>query len=135
GTFAFTKNESHERADVYVRTKAVNQSNKEQDIEVENIIYDTKGKMVSRVSQKYNVKAQSKQNIFQKTTVKQPNLWSPKHPYLYKIVTKIKSDGKLADTYTTPLGIRWFKFTADSGFYLNGKHLQLRGMNIHAGFG
>ena len=73
--------------------------------------------------------------IMQRVEIKSPKLWSPDKPYLYSVVTSLYKAKQLIDTYKTPLGIRWFKFTADSGFYLNGKHLQLRGMNIHADYG
>ena len=42
------------------------------------------------------------------------------------------------DDYTSPLGFRWFKFTADQGFFLNGEHYYFKGANVHqdhAGWG
>ena len=42
------------------------------------------------------------------------------------------------DDFTSPLGFRWFKFTADQGFFLNGEHHYFRGANVHqdhAGWG
>ena len=47
-------------------------------------------------------------------------------------------DGKPVDDYTSPLGFRWFKFTADQGFFLNGEHYYFKGANVHqdhAGWG
>ena len=35
----------------------------------------------------------------------------------------------------TSFGIRWFDFTPERGFFLNGEHVQLRGMCIHHDFG
>jgi hypothetical protein len=61
----------------------------------------------------------------------QPKLWHPDHPYLYKIVTKIFDGDRLADEVETPLGLRWFEWTKDRGFFLNGEHLYLRGANAH----
>jgi beta-galactosidase len=46
--------------------------------------------------------------------------------------------GDLIDTYDTPFGFRWFKWTADQGFFLNGEHFYLVGANVHqdhAGWG
>jgi hypothetical protein len=42
------------------------------------------------------------------------------------------------DDNTSPLGFRWFEFTADRGFFLNGEHHYFRGANVHqdhAGWG
>ena len=52
--------------------------------------------------------------------------------------TTVLDDGKPVDDFTSPLGFRWFKFTADKGFFLNGKHRYLLGANVHqdhAGWG
>jgi len=35
------------------------------------------------------------------------------------------------DSNETPFGFRSFEFTADDGFHLNGRRLQLRGVNLH----
>ena len=39
------------------------------------------------------------------------------------------------DSYKTPFGIRTIEFTADDGFHLNGKRVQLKGVNLHSDFG
>lgn len=135
GTFAYTENDSRKSADVFIKATIANQTNAAHHLVVSAFVIDSKGRHISSVSGKYNIEPGSHLKIKQETVVKNPQLWSPDHPYLYSVITKIFSEGKLLDIYKTPLGIRWFRFTADSGFFLNGKHLQLRGMNIHAGFG
>lgn len=35
------------------------------------------------------------------------------------------------DTYETEFGIRYFEFTADKGFFLNGEHYDIHGANVH----
>src|SRR5699024_9041133 len=52
-------------------------------------------------------------------------------PNLYKAVTTIKSGGKKVDRYETTFGIRYFRFDADSGFYLNGEPLKIKGVCDH----
>lgn len=67
-----------------------------------------------------------------------PNLWSPDNPNLYSIYSTIYVDGRPVDEVETPIGIRWYAFDADEGFFLNGKPLKLRGVNKHQdrlGFG
>jgi beta-galactosidase len=60
-----------------------------------------------------------------------PRLWSLETPNLYTLVTEILSDGKIVDRYETPFGIRTIKWTADKGFFLNGKHVEIKGTNNH----
>ena len=57
-------------------------------------------------------------------------LWDIKTPKLYNVHVKLSSGGKIIDHYDTRIGFREAKFTLE-GFYLNGKHLKLRGLNRH----
>lgn len=57
-------------------------------------------------------------------------LWSPDSPKLYDVVTTLTVDGQPAHTSKTRIGFREAKFTID-GFFLNGKRLQLFGLNRH----
>jgi len=68
-------------------------------------------------------------------TVKQPFLWSVNNPYLYKVITQVWCGDKIVDTYTTPLGIRYFNFDVNKGFTLNGKHLKILGICDHHDLG
>ena len=60
-------------------------------------------------------------------------LWNTKNPKLYSISVKFLQRGKILDCYETCIGFREAKFT-ENGFYLNGKHLKLRGLNRHQTF-
>jgi len=64
-------------------------------------------------------------------TVVRPQIWDVDHPVLYSLKTKVIVDGKVVDSNETPFGFRSFEFTADDGFHLNGRRLQLRGVNLH----
>lgn len=67
-----------------------------------------------------------------------PLLWTPQTPVLYKVISLVYQDDKLVDSMETPLGFRWFKWIADKGFFLNGSHFEIRGVNVHqdqAGWG
>ena len=70
--------------------------------------------------------------------ISEPQLWSPESPQQYKAVTTVMADGKVMDKYETTFGLRWFDWTADKGFFLNGEHYYLLGANVHqdqAGWG
>jgi len=57
-------------------------------------------------------------------------MWSPESPNLYEAEVSLVINGLIADTYTTRFGFRECKFTPE-GFKLNGKRIQLRGLNRH----
>ena len=73
-------------------------------------------------------------NLKQGLRVAAPRLWSPDSPYLYRIRTTLLSASGLVDVLEIPLGLRWFRFDADQGFFLNGKRLQLRGTTWHQSY-
>lgn len=57
-------------------------------------------------------------------------LWDIKNPKLYSVNVTMSAGDKTLDHYDTRIGFREAKFTTE-GFYLNGKHLKLRGLNRH----
>jgi beta-glucuronidase len=61
-----------------------------------------------------------------------PRLWSPDHPTLYS-ATLTLSDGKgrRLGGYTTESGVRSIAVTPDGRLTLNGRLLNLRGVNLH----
>lgn len=62
-----------------------------------------------------------------------PHLWSMEDPYLYRLSCQLieKTSKRVLDKMAIPYGIRFFEFDADQGFFLNGKHQKLIGVNRH----
>jgi beta-galactosidase len=60
-------------------------------------------------------------------------LWNTEKPKLYDVRVTLSQNNKIIDHYETRVGFREAKFTPE-GFYLNGKHLKLRGLNRHQTF-
>jgi beta-galactosidase len=71
------------------------------------------------------------QTLTQTVDVPNAQLWTLEMPSLYKLVTLVKVNGVLTDTYQTPFGIRTIKWDANQGFLLNGKHVFLKGTADH----
>ncbi len=68
-------------------------------------------------------------------TVKSPLLWSPDSPHLYTaVVSVLSTKGRVIDSISTRIGIRWFEFTPDRGFFLNGEPQKLIGFNRHQSY-
>ena len=71
-------------------------------------------------------------------TVANPKLWGPppqQRPHRYVAVTTVSQGDKVVDTYETPFGIRTLKFDPDAGFFINGEHILLNGVNNHHDLG
>lgn len=117
---------------VTARATIKNDGKSVENFRIEHSLIDASGKTVASGSvENLSLKPVVFQEYFCKIQVKNPNLWSPDSPYLYKLNTKVISGGKVVDQYETNLGIRTIRFTANEGFFLNGKHLKLLGTNNH----
>lgn len=60
-----------------------------------------------------------------------PLLWSVDEPNLYTVRTRVLRDGRTLDERVTPCGFRTLRFDPEQGFFLNGKHLKIKGVCIH----
>ena len=64
--------------------------------------------------------------------VENPHLWDGvADPYLYKVVAVLYKSGKEIDRVEDQFGFRNFYVDENKGFFLNGKHLKLRGVSRH----
>jgi beta-galactosidase len=57
-------------------------------------------------------------------------LWSLEDPYLYRVVSVIKQNGKVIDSIKHRFGIRTVEVKAN-GLFLNGKYIKIKGTNNH----
>ena len=139
GTFVTTPQVSRKSGTVNVKTEVVNDSNVACLVTVSTSVVDARGKTVAQMKSTGKIAAGAT-NVFDQTSsaIANPKLWSPEQPNLYSVKTVLLENGKRIDDYTSPLGFRWFKFTADQGFFLNGEHHYFKGANVHqdhAGWG
>ncbi|HZY38471.1 MAG TPA: glycoside hydrolase family 2 TIM barrel-domain containing protein [Mucilaginibacter sp.] len=120
-------------ADVSIESVITNAGAAKLKVFVSSYIEDAAGNLVKEVATNATLPANGTSSVVQPINgIANPHLWSPDDPYLYKVVTTIKDkDGNVLDETTSPLGLRWFKFDAATGFYLNGKQLKLIGANRH----
>ena len=124
---------------VRVVTDLCNATGSEATFRLQTDVVDAEGRTVASVTDDYKIASGASVQADQTTpTVEQPICWSPEQPYLYKVVSTLSRKGRMLDRTETVLGFRWMEWTADKGFFLNGKHLYLRGANVHqdhAGWG
>jgi hypothetical protein len=139
GTFVTTPQVSKASGTVNVKTEVVNNSGAAKSAVVKTCVLDANGKTVAQMESTQTIAAGTT-NVFDQTSapIANPQLWSPETPNLYTVKTVVLDGEKPVDDYTSPLGFRWFKFTADQGFFLNGEHYYFKGANVHqdhAGWG
>ncbi|HLJ02093.1 MAG TPA: glycoside hydrolase family 2 TIM barrel-domain containing protein [Solirubrobacteraceae bacterium] len=67
-----------------------------------------------------------------RATLAHPQLWAPGHPFLYRAVLSLSdAKGRALGGYVSYSGVRTIAVTADGRLTLNGRLLNLRGVNLH----
>ncbi len=137
GAYITTPAVSSESARVTLRTRLRNERQDYQPAALVTTIYDSGGKVVAVEVVKGLGLADSVREIVEDLTIPHPTLWSLEHPYLYRAVSTLHCGTPLVacDDYTTTFGVRSFEFRADSGFFLNGRHVKIRGVCLHHDLG
>jgi len=123
GTFITTPKINTHSATVNINA-AINISDK--GLQLKTTIANQQGEIVAS-SLLPLVDAVSEQNL----TVKNPTLWSPDKPYLYKVTLQVLRGNIILDSYESNLGIRSLEFTANQGFLLNGVRTKIKGVCLH----
>jgi beta-galactosidase len=125
GVYITTPKVSESAATINVQTTIIHDAQNTQVLNLRTKILDEKNNIVASTETKISkVKNQTIQ-------LKQPHLWSPSSPYLYHAVTDVINGDKIIDHVVTNFGIRSVSITADKGFLLNGKPIELRGGCVH----
>jgi beta-galactosidase len=143
GTTITTPAVTPEAATVKVETRIVNAGASNAAVEVQTQLFalatkdgaEIREPAASSEASKLAVPAGKVASISQDITVRNPRLWSLETPNRYVAVTRVTQTGQLLDEFETPFGIRKIEFTADRGFLLNGKRVQIQGVCNHHDLG
>lgn len=139
GTSVTTPRVSAAEGVVNVKTEIANQSRASKHCTVRTDVIDPAGSIVATMQSRQTIPAGTTATFDQTSAaIAKPQFWSPERPTLYSVKTTVFDDDRPVDDFASPLGFRWFEFTADRGFFLNGEHRYFRGANVHqdhAGWG
>ena len=135
GTYITTTQETDKLATITVETTVANAGKTTASAELTSILLDAEGKQRGRTTSSLTLDADANQKAVQELKLINPMHWSVEHPYLYTLRTEIRIDNRLTDTYDTPVGIRSFRFDAEKGFFLNDRHVKIKGVCMHHDLG
>ena len=128
GPYVYATGISSNSATVNLEVPIQNERAAAASVELVANVLDTNGKPVLQLNQPaVPVAAGSSVELTASGTLARPQRWEPGHPYLYKVVCTIRTGGQTVDTREIPLGIRAVKWSAETGFYINGHHEKLHG--------
>ena len=134
GVYIRTPEVNGSSASVEITTLLTNNTLRSAEVIVESLICDADGKEVKRTQADIKlVSGETKADISKKIKIDSPRLWDIDDPYRYMVYTRIfdKKKGALLDEVVNPLGLRWFEFDSEKGFFLNGKWRKLIGTARH----
>ena len=86
-------------------TEVHNSGKQTRTVAVETVLADAGDVPVKRVSQQVKLQAGESKTVRQQFAVRNPKLWSPDSPYLYRIQSRVKAGHEVLDGGVTRVGI------------------------------
>ena len=135
GIYATTPVVNDETGQVDIRINIKNDDESEKSFKIRNELESSDNEVLATVESDHRLDGRQSGEYSQSLGISNPDLWSPDNPALYKLVTSIYDGEKLTDVVETNIGFRYFTFSADSGFALNGERMKIKGVNEHSDLG
>lgn len=125
-------------AELSIETTVGNRGGDPGACEITTDILDAEGRTLLSLSAPVVVAADGQAVVAQKGRIAHPRVWGLEDPHLHTAVTRVSVDGEWVDSIETRFGIRSVRFDPESGFFLNGVGMKLKGVcnhQDHAGVG
>ena len=123
------------KVDTHVTSKIVNTDDKEHEILAEYQIIERNGQAVTDLVRTASqvLKAHQSASLNAILQVDKPKLWTvhSDKPALYELVTRVYRDGQLVDAKKDLFGYRYYNWTPNEGFSLNGERIKFHGVSLH----
>ena len=123
------------KVDTHVTSKIVNTDDKDHEILAEYQIIERNGQAVTDLVRTASqvLKAHQTASLNAILQVDKPKLWTVNSdkPALYELVTRVYRDGQLVDAKKDLFGYRYYNWTPNEGFSLNGERIKFHGVSLH----
>jgi beta-galactosidase len=121
-----------ERALVRVKAEVTNESGTARDVSLRLSLLDPSGRAVaSRDSAAQRLEPGARVSFTEDLSLASPKRWDLANPHLYRAAASVLSDGVVLDDDRATFGIRDARFEPATGFWLNGRNLKVKGVNLH----
>jgi beta-galactosidase len=132
GVYLQTTSVSSNSANLQVTTVVSNANPGPATVTVRAIVTDAATNIVTVLTNIVTLAASSVSNVVGSTIISNPHLWNGlSDPYLYQTFIEIYNGTNLTDLVSQPLGFRYFSVDPNNGFFLNGQHYDLHGVDMH----
>lgn len=130
GVWVTTPEVTDRQARVVVRTELSNHRSSPAAAVLETRLVDPSGVQVAVDRQTLEL-VEETATCVQALTVPDPQRWSCDSPSLYQVRSELQIGGQAVDRVVTRFGIREIAWETDTGFWLNGENVKLRGVCEH----
>ncbi len=131
GTYVTTPDVYDTIAVVTITTTIENNTGLKEKSTLSSILIDPSDLQVGISRTAFEVMADNRTNVSQQITITDPQLWSLEQPLLYTVIQQVKDSEGVIDQMETTFGIRSIDYDVDRGFFLNGEHVKMNGVNLH----
>ncbi|MDD3334468.1 MAG: glycoside hydrolase family 2 TIM barrel-domain containing protein [Eubacteriales bacterium] len=120
---------------VPVDTTLRNDSKSVVNAEVETRLISPDGAVIASATATQEIPAYDHATLKQGFSVEAPALWDVDSPVLYTTETKVLLDGEPVDQQKNRFGFRTIRYDASEGFFLNDRHVIIKGVCCHQDYG
>ena len=132
GIYVTPQNISGENADVDLLVKLANDSYADETVTVKAEVMGMNGETAAQGEYVCEISAKGKAAARLKVKINDTILWNgTENPYLYSAKITLQKGENVLDEYTQTFGIRTYRIDPEKGFFLNGKYIDLHGVNYH----
>ena len=127
-----------QQAIVDVELALHSRNKKKQNGEYSCQVLDESGKVLGECKGLFDIEGKASGVLKDTISLKEAQLWTLDNPCLYRVRVELCLENGEKDFFEKEIGFREIAFEADRGFFLNGEHVFLRGINRHEsvpGFG
>ena len=114
---------------VLVETEIASKNLKNRKLRLRSSILDRQGTVVAVANQKLTKGSDG--SFKGKLILEKPDFWSVENPYLYTLKTELLVGQNIEDIVETKFGVRDIAWKTETGLWLNGKNVKLRGVCNH----
>ena len=128
GIYITTPKISNEIATVKAEIKLTSANEHAKNTKLKTSIYTKDGQLLKSV---VTAVKDAKVPVKVQIEVGNPKLWSPETPNLYILLSQVKVGNRVIDEVKTTFGFRTIDWKKETGFWLNGENIKLKGVCEH----
>ncbi len=94
-------------------------------------IVNAAGEIVASAEMPFSLQPHTTSQLSHTVSVPNPAMWHVDSPTLYRARITVTEGDTVHEVSETPFGFRTIRFDADTGFYLNGESMRIKGVCLH----